>query len=100
MSTLLIKVNLLLTLYLFTSFNITYINVKLRELHSALRTSPQRFELLENACRACNIKVLKPILDCVTRWNSTFDMIKNGICLKPVRCYLTFYCFCVAIATV
>ncbi|CAJ0842029.1 10426_t:CDS:10 [Entrophospora sp. SA101] len=59
------------------------------ELNSAIRTSPQRVELLENACNACKIKVLKPILDCTTRWNSTHDMIRNGLYLKPALNTLT-----------
>lgn len=57
---------------------------KIRALNAAIRTSPQRFELLENACNACHIKFCKPILDCPTRWNSTYDMIKNGLFLKAV----------------
>ncbi|CAJ0830756.1 12504_t:CDS:2 [Entrophospora sp. SA101] len=59
------------------------------ELNSAIRTSPQWVELLENACNACKIKVLKPILDCTTRWNSTHDMIRNGLYLKPALNTLT-----------
>lgn len=85
--------NLYLTFSKFLTIHDLY--VKLRDLHSALRTSPQRFELLENACRACNIKALKPILDCVTRWNSTYDMIRNGIYLKPVHFLIQFNFFCV-----
>lgn len=56
---------------------------KIRELNSAIRTSPQRFELLESSCNACQIQYRKPILDCPTRWNSTYDMIVNGLSLKP-----------------
>ncbi|CAJ0889152.1 4547_t:CDS:2, partial [Entrophospora sp. SA101] len=59
------------------------------ELNSAIRTSPQWVELLENACNACKIKVLKPILDCTTRWNFTHDMIRNGLYLKPALNTLT-----------
>ncbi|CAG8857612.1 22844_t:CDS:2, partial [Gigaspora margarita] len=55
---------------------------QLRELNSAIHTSSQRFELFENTCNACYIKCIKPILDCSTRWNSTFEMIKNGLILK------------------
>ncbi|CAJ0908202.1 6807_t:CDS:2, partial [Entrophospora sp. SA101] len=61
----------------------------IRELNSAIRTSPQWVELLENACNACKIKVLKPILDCTTRWNFTHDMIRNGLYLKPALNTLT-----------
>ncbi len=60
------------------------VNFKIRELNSAIRTSPQRFELLESSCNACQIQYRKPILDCPTQWNSTYDMIVNGLSLKPV----------------
>jgi hypothetical protein len=58
--------------------------LKLRELHVAIRSSPQRSESLAKACHACNVDSIKPTLDCITRWNSTFDMIKTGQRLKPV----------------
>ncbi|CAG8803303.1 41130_t:CDS:2, partial [Gigaspora margarita] len=52
------------------------------KLNSVIRTTPQRIELFESICNACRIKFIKPILDCPTRWNSTHDMIKNGLFLK------------------
>jgi hypothetical protein len=58
--------------------------LQVRSLHSAIRASPQRIENLEAACQACEIQMLKPILDCNTRWNSTHDMLENSIKLKPV----------------
>ncbi|CAG8483782.1 12266_t:CDS:2 [Gigaspora rosea] len=51
-------------------------------LNSAICGSPQRLELFENICNLCNVKFLKPILDCPTWWNSSFEMIKNGLLLK------------------
>ncbi|CAG8800281.1 2419_t:CDS:2, partial [Gigaspora rosea] len=51
-------------------------------MNSAIRESPQRLELFENICNSCNIKFLKSILDCSTQWNSSFEMIKNGLLLK------------------
>jgi hypothetical protein len=45
--------------------------------------SPQRMEQLENACRLCSIDFVKPVLDVVTRWNSTYDMLSVAIRLKP-----------------
>ncbi|CAG8834972.1 1455_t:CDS:2, partial [Gigaspora margarita] len=62
---------------------------KIRELNSAIRATPQRTELFENTCNACRIKFIKPILDCPTRWNSTFDMVKNGLLLKSALNTLT-----------
>ncbi|CAG8830319.1 24436_t:CDS:2, partial [Gigaspora margarita] len=54
---------------------------KIRKLNSSIHT-PQRLDLLKNACSACCIKFYKPILDCPTHWSSTYDMIKNGLFLK------------------
>ncbi|CAG8806590.1 20833_t:CDS:2, partial [Gigaspora rosea] len=55
----------------------------IRELNSSICTTPQWLVLLENAYNACGIKFHKPILDCPTRWNSTFEMIMNALFLKP-----------------
>ncbi|CAG8716855.1 5430_t:CDS:2, partial [Gigaspora rosea] len=52
------------------------------ELNTAIRSSPQHMELFENTCNACRIKFIKPIMDCPTCWNSTYDMVKNGLFLK------------------
>ncbi|CAG8857663.1 42359_t:CDS:2, partial [Gigaspora margarita] len=59
-----------------------HIKENIRELNSAIYSSPQRMELFENTCNTCHIKFIKPMLDCPTRWNSTYNMVKNGLFLK------------------
>jgi hypothetical protein len=56
---------------------------QLRKVVVTIHSSPQRMELLENACRLCSLEFVKPVLDVPTRWNSTFDMIHVAIRLRP-----------------
>jgi hypothetical protein len=71
---------------------LTFSFLQIHALHSAIRTSTQRLEALEGACHVCAIPMLKPILDCSTRWNSTYDMLENSIKLKPVK-FLSISCY-------
>ena len=41
-----------------------------------LKNSTHLCDLLHILCNLKNIKYLKPILDCDTRWNSTFYMLQ------------------------
>ena len=60
---------------------------KLREGINKIKSTPQQFEKFEE-CQ--NELHLSPILDCVTRWNSTADMIERALKLKePIIRYIT-----------
>lgn len=56
---------------------------KVRKLFKTFRTSEQLQTKLKNCCDTINIKYIKPQIDVRTRWNSTYDMIKSAIELKP-----------------
>ena len=53
---------------------------KLRNLIKVLRKSTKLLEELENLAKADKKTFLRPIMDCKTRWNSTFKM-KNRACI-------------------
>ena len=54
----------------------------LREIIKIIRTSPRILEQFKKICEETNIKYVKPILDVVTRWNSTFEMLSTALQLK------------------
>lgn len=54
----------------------------LRLLIKAIRVSPKRSQKFKEICQELNIKHLVPILDVVTRWNSTADMLSRALQLK------------------
>lgn len=55
---------------------------KLRNLIKLLRKSTKLLEELENLAKADKKTFLRPIMDCKTRWNSTFKMINRACILK------------------
>ena len=54
----------------------------LRILIKAVRVSPKRSQKFKEICAEMGIKHAKPVLDVVTRWNSTADMLTRSIQLK------------------
>ena len=44
----------------------------------------QHIEFFEDSCNACYIKFIKSILNCLTQWNSMYDMIMNELFFKSV----------------
>ncbi|CAG8631490.1 4121_t:CDS:2, partial [Scutellospora calospora] len=54
---------------------------KLRKLIKMIRKSPKIFEDLKNIITLDDKPFLAPILDCKTRWNSTYQMVKRACLL-------------------
>lgn len=60
--------------------------VKVRTLVRKIRKSVQMRQKLKKLCGMYHVRYLVPILDCKTRWNSTYDMILRAEHLKtPLR---------------
>ena len=57
--------------------------VKIRKLFKKFKQSEQLQIKLKNCCDTTNIKYFKPNIDVKTRWNSSYDMLKTAIGLKP-----------------
>jgi hypothetical protein len=57
-----------------------------------IRLSPKLRRLMEKVCKDKEIKYLVPIIDVVTRWNSTYDMLVRASKYKDVLSE-TFYRF-------
>jgi len=55
---------------------------KLRKLIKVIQKSTKLLGELENLAKLDKIKFLHPILDCKTRWNSTYKMISHACVLK------------------
>jgi len=53
-----------------------------RDLVKKIADSPKPLEALESICSILKIPNKKRDLDCPTRWNSTWKMIKTGLDLK------------------
>jgi hypothetical protein len=49
-----------------------------------IKSSPQRREKYSKACELSNLKCKELVLDVVTRWNSTHEMITNAIEYKEI----------------
>ncbi|CAJ0643384.1 13116_t:CDS:10 [Entrophospora sp. SA101] len=58
--------------------------MKLRKLIVKIKSSPQRQERFSKACELANLKYKELILDIVTRWNSTYEMIMCAIEYKEI----------------
>ncbi|KAK1943138.1 putative AC transposase [Phytophthora citrophthora] len=57
-----------------------------RDILKKIAESPSLLEGLKSVCEALQISFRIPELDCVTRWNSTWDMVSTAIKLrKPVE---------------
>src|SRR3954452_16765456 len=57
------------------------------ELVKKIRNSSQLLEKLMRICSSSNIPQVKPLLDVVTRWSSTYIMITQAIEFQKVREY-------------
>ena len=55
---------------------------KLRKLIKTIKKSSKMIEELENLAKLDNKNFIRPILDCKTRWNSTYSMINRAYILK------------------
>lgn len=56
---------------------------KIRALFLKLKKSEQSTNMLKSACTMSDTKFLSQKIDVCTRWNSTHDMIKVALLLKP-----------------
>ena len=59
--------------------NFAHIIIKIRNISKKIRHSEVLTNRLNSFCKAANIPFVKPILDVVTRWNSTFDMLASNL---------------------
>lgn len=64
---------------------------RLRNLKRFLINSPRQDQKLIKQTEALGLKYLRPLIDAKTRWNSTLDMVKSALNLKPVICNLLAY---------
>ena len=55
---------------------------KLRKLIKMIRKSTKMLEELENLAKIDHQNFLRPVLDCKTRWNSTYNMLNRACILK------------------
>ena len=55
-----------------------------------IRLAPKLRRLLEKICKEKDAKYLVPIIDVVTRWNSTYDMLVRAVEIKDLMSD-TFY---------
>lgn len=66
---------------------------QLRSLVNAIRKSGQRRALFQKICEDLNIEHLELIIDCATRWNSSFDMLERALKMHLVidlKCILIY----------
>ena len=62
---------------------------KTRKLMKTIKNSTRLCDSLRILCNLKKIKYLKPILDCDTRWNSTFYMLRRLKELEPALALLS-----------
>jgi len=55
---------------------------KVRTLAKKIKRSEQLQVKFHNCCEAVNVKMLMPVIDVCTRWNSTFQMITWSLKMK------------------
>ena len=69
------------------SFQVTL--EKIREVGKAIRSSPQRWDKFQAACKSYSIAPVTIPIDVSTRWSSTYDMGEQYLYLaKPVNRFL------------
>jgi hAT family C-terminal dimerisation region len=69
------------------SFQVTL--EKIREVAKAIRSSPQRWDKFQVACRSYSIAPVTIPIDVSTRWSSTYDMGEQYLYLtKPINRFL------------
>lgn len=62
---------------------------RIREIAKAIRSSPQRWDIFQAACRSYNIAPVTISIDVLTRWSSTCDMGHQYVYLvKLINCFL------------
>ena len=59
----------------------------LHELLKKVKNSSQKLELLRKLYSSSDISEVKPLIDVITRWNSTYKMIMQAIKLQKVRIF-------------
>jgi hypothetical protein len=57
---------------------------KIRNVCKAIRSSPIRMNAFQEKCCITNTEFKKPLIDCPTRWSSTYLMLNRAIELKKV----------------
>jgi hypothetical protein len=57
---------------------------KFREVNKTIKKSPRLFQEMEKIAEIQKVIFLTPKLDCVTRWNSTYLMLKDMLSMKQV----------------
>ncbi|CEO99923.1 hypothetical protein PBRA_007657 [Plasmodiophora brassicae] len=55
---------------------------RIRDTVKKITDSPKLLEAFQDICTELNVMSTDPVLDCETRWNSTFDMLKSAIRLR------------------
>ena len=65
--------------------------LQLKKLIKAIRASGQRRELYETICADLGVKHLELIIDFVTRWNSTYEMMERALLMQQVRYYFQIF---------
>jgi len=55
---------------------------KIRAICKFIKASPQRREVFKEDCIATGVSLLQLILDCITRWNSTYAMLARALVLR------------------
>ena len=56
-----------------------------------VRSSPQRREKFSKSCVMENLELKELIIDVVTQWNSTYEMIIRARELKEMSCQIVIY---------
>lgn len=55
-----------------------------------IRLAPKLRRLMQKICKQKDVVYLVPLIDVITRWNSTFDMLTRAVAQKDLL-YLTFF---------